>query len=105
MNSRYALHPEAFADLDDIRDFIAQKNPDAADRVGRPKRRPTNVSALEFSQEQIVLFCFFPGHLGPEVTSGSEASPIEAESRSASLRLSITSHVPLLRGQAIAKDG
>lgn len=33
MSSGYALHPEAFADLDDIRDYIAQKNPDAADRV------------------------------------------------------------------------
>jgi plasmid stabilization system protein ParE len=33
MNSGYALHPEAFADLDDIRDYIAQENPDAADRV------------------------------------------------------------------------
>lgn len=33
MSSGYALHPEAFADLDDIRDHIAQENPDAADRV------------------------------------------------------------------------
>ena len=33
MSSGYALHPEAFADLDDIRGYIAQKNPDAADRV------------------------------------------------------------------------
>ncbi len=33
MSSGYALHPEAFADLDDIRDYIAQENPDAADRV------------------------------------------------------------------------
>ena len=33
MSSGYALHPEAFADLDEIRDYIAQKNPDAADRV------------------------------------------------------------------------
>ncbi|MGA9040419.1 MAG: type II toxin-antitoxin system RelE/ParE family toxin [Terriglobales bacterium] len=33
MSSGYALHPEAFADLDHIRDYIAQKNPDAADRV------------------------------------------------------------------------
>ena len=29
----YALHPEAFTDLDNIRDYIAQDNPDAADRV------------------------------------------------------------------------
>ena len=29
----YALHPEAFIDLDDIREHIAEDNPDAADRV------------------------------------------------------------------------
>jgi plasmid stabilization system protein ParE len=29
----YALHPEAFADLDDIRGFIADANPAAADRL------------------------------------------------------------------------
>jgi toxin ParE1/3/4 len=33
MTSAYALHLEAFADLDNIRDYIAQENPDAADRV------------------------------------------------------------------------
>jgi plasmid stabilization system protein ParE len=33
MSSGYALHPEAFADLDDIRDYIAHENPDAADRL------------------------------------------------------------------------
>jgi plasmid stabilization system protein ParE len=33
MSSGYALHREAFADLDDIRDYIAQENPDAADRI------------------------------------------------------------------------
>jgi plasmid stabilization system protein ParE len=33
MSSGYALHPEAFADLDEIRDYIAQESPDAADRV------------------------------------------------------------------------
>src|SRR5271157_4910536 len=31
--SEYALHPEAFSDLDDIREHIAEDNPDAADRV------------------------------------------------------------------------
>jgi toxin ParE1/3/4 len=29
----YALHPEAFIDLDEIRQYIAEDNPDAADRV------------------------------------------------------------------------
>ena len=33
MSSGYALHPEAFADLDEIRSYIAQDSPDAADRV------------------------------------------------------------------------
>jgi toxin ParE1/3/4 len=33
MSSGYALHPEAFADLDDIRGYIAADNLDAADRV------------------------------------------------------------------------
>ena len=31
--SGYALHPEAFIDLDDIREHIAESSPDAADRV------------------------------------------------------------------------
>ncbi|MGB7759941.1 MAG: type II toxin-antitoxin system RelE/ParE family toxin [Bryobacteraceae bacterium] len=31
--SAYALHPEAFSDLDEIRGYIAENNPDAADRV------------------------------------------------------------------------
>jgi plasmid stabilization system protein ParE len=31
--SGYALHPEAYGDLDDILGHIAQHNPDAADRV------------------------------------------------------------------------
>ena len=29
----HALHPEAHDDLDDIRGYIAQHNPDAADRA------------------------------------------------------------------------
>ena len=33
MSSGYALLPEAFADLDEIRSYIAQDSPDAADRV------------------------------------------------------------------------
>jgi plasmid stabilization system protein ParE len=33
MSSGYALHPEAFADLEEICDYIARENPDAADRV------------------------------------------------------------------------
>jgi plasmid stabilization system protein ParE len=30
--SGYALHPEAFTDLDGIRGYVAEDNPDAADR-------------------------------------------------------------------------
>ena len=33
MSSGFALHPEAFADLDEIREYIAGDSPDAADRV------------------------------------------------------------------------
>ena len=33
MSSGYELHPEAYADLDDIRGYIAQDSPAAADRV------------------------------------------------------------------------
>ena|SRR5690349_5269465 len=33
MSSGYAFHPEAFADLDAIREYIAQENSAAADRV------------------------------------------------------------------------
>lgn len=29
----YALHPEAFTDLDDIREYIAEDSPDTADRL------------------------------------------------------------------------
>ena len=31
--SQFALHPESFADLDEIRQYIANDNPDAADRL------------------------------------------------------------------------
>jgi plasmid stabilization system protein ParE len=31
--SGYALHPEAYNDLDEIREYIAEDSPDAADRV------------------------------------------------------------------------
>jgi toxin ParE1/3/4 len=31
--SGFALHPEAFEDIDEIRAYIAEDNPDAADRI------------------------------------------------------------------------
>jgi|ERR1700733_6612780 plasmid stabilization system protein ParE len=33
MSSGYALHPEAYDDLEDVRSYIAHESPDAADRV------------------------------------------------------------------------
>ena len=32
--SGYTLHSEAFGDIDEIRAYIAEDDPDAADRVG-----------------------------------------------------------------------
>jgi plasmid stabilization system protein ParE len=31
--SGYVLHPDAYEDIDDIREYIAEDNPDAADRM------------------------------------------------------------------------
>lgn len=31
--SRFTLHPGAFADIDELREYIARDNPDAADRI------------------------------------------------------------------------
>lgn len=31
--SGFALHPEAYDDIDEIRAYIAEDNPDAADRM------------------------------------------------------------------------
>src|SRR5438034_2756471 len=51
--------PEAFADLDDIRVFIADGNPDAADRF---------ISEIFDSQRALVLFPH-QGHRRPDLTS------------------------------------
>src|ERR1019366_4583802 len=59
MSSGYALHPEAFTDLDDIRDYIAQQNPDAADRV---------VSEIFDTIRALVPFPS-QGHRRPDLTS------------------------------------
>jgi len=59
MSSGYSLHPEAFADLDDIRDYIAQENPDAADRV---------ISEIFDTIRALVPFPN-QGHRRPELTS------------------------------------
>jgi len=59
MSSGYALHPEAFADLDDIRDYIALQSPDTADRV------------MSEIFETIRALVPFPhqGHRRPDLTS------------------------------------
>ena len=59
MSSGYALHPEALEDLDDIRDYIAQKNPDAADRV---------ISEIFDGLRALGLFPH-QGHRRPDLTS------------------------------------
>ena len=59
MSSGYALHPEAFEDLDDIRDYIAQANPDAADRV---------ISEIFFTVRGLIPFPH-QGHRRPDLTS------------------------------------
>jgi plasmid stabilization system protein ParE len=59
MSSGYALHPEAFADLDDIRDYVAQRNPDAADRV---------ISEIFDTIRGLVPFPH-QGHRRPDLTS------------------------------------
>jgi plasmid stabilization system protein ParE len=57
--SGFVLHPEAFADLDEIWEFIAADNLDAADRV------------LEEIYEAIRALVPFPqqGHRRPDLTS------------------------------------
>lgn len=57
--SQFALHPEAFADLDEIRELIANENLDAADRL-----------MDEFFSEFRML-AEFPrlGHSRPELSS------------------------------------
>jgi plasmid stabilization system protein ParE len=54
----YSLHPDALADLDEIREYIAHENPDAADRL-----------MSEFFQEFRTL-ARFPnlGHQRPDLT-------------------------------------
>ncbi len=59
MSSGYALHLEAYADLDDIRHYIAQENPDAADRV---------MSVIFDALRGLVRFPH-QGHRRPDLTS------------------------------------
>jgi plasmid stabilization system protein ParE len=57
--SDYAFHPDAFADLSDIWDFIAQDSVDAADRV------------LDEIESAINMLVSIPhaGHLRPDLNS------------------------------------
>ena len=59
MSSGYALHLEAFADLDDIRYYLAEENPDAADRV---------ISEIFDTLRGLVPFPH-QGHRRPDLTS------------------------------------
>ena len=59
MSSGYALHLEAYADLDDIRYYLAQENPDAADRV---------MADIFDSLRRVVRFPH-QGHRRPDLTS------------------------------------
>jgi toxin ParE1/3/4 len=59
MSSGYALHLEAYADLEDIRYYIAQENPDAADRV---------ISDIFDTLRSVVAFPH-QGHRRPDLTS------------------------------------
>ena len=57
--SGYALHPDALADLEEIREYIAQENLDAADRV-----------LTEIFEEFRAIAQFRnSGHLRPDLTS------------------------------------
>ena len=59
MSSGYALHLEAYADLDDIRYYLAEQNPDAADRV---------ISEIFDTLRGLVAFPH-QGHRRPDLTS------------------------------------
>ena len=57
--SGHAFHPEAYDDLDDIRGYIAQDNPDAADRV---------ITEIFDAIRALVPF-HHQGHRRPDLTS------------------------------------
>jgi plasmid stabilization system protein ParE len=57
--SGYSLHPEAFHDLDEIREFIANDNPGAADRV---------IDEI-FDAIRVLVRLPHQGHLRPDITS------------------------------------
>ncbi|MGO8814300.1 MAG: type II toxin-antitoxin system RelE/ParE family toxin [Terriglobia bacterium] len=59
MTSGFALHLEAYADLDDIRYYLAEENPDAADRV---------ISEIFDSLRRLAHFPH-QGHRRPDLTS------------------------------------
>lgn len=55
----YALHPEAFTDVDEIRAYIAEDSPDAADRL---------VTEI-FDGIRALVFFTSQGYLRPNLTS------------------------------------
>lgn len=58
--SSFALHPDAFADIDEIREHIANDSPDAADRV------------IDELFDEFRILAQFPniGHARPDLSSG-----------------------------------
>ena len=59
MNGGYGLHPQAYLDLDEIRDYIAEDSPDAADRI---------IEEIFDCSERLVRFPG-QGHVRPDRTS------------------------------------
>ena len=57
--STYAFHPEAFTDLDEIWEFVAAENLDAADRL---------IAEISEAVSQLVAFPH-QGHHRPDLTS------------------------------------
>lgn len=59
MSSGYALHPEAYRDLDEIRSYVAEHNPDAADAL---------ITEIHGAIRALVRFPA-QGHRRPDLTS------------------------------------
>src|SRR5713101_2661625 len=76
--SGYAFHPDAFADLDEIWDYIAADNVDAADRV-RSRERERAHRDEEWAQR---LYSFHAGRSRSHVPSAAS----DAQMISSSLR-------------------
>jgi plasmid stabilization system protein ParE len=101
--SGFVFHPDAFADLDDIWEFIAKDSLDAADRI------------LDEIHATILKLVAFPhlGHARADLTSKplrfhpvrDYLSPIlPKKSRSSSLRFSTVAAIPALSPRSCAEE-